>query len=64
MGVQTSADEKMDEAREHLRKAEKLLAEVIYGEVWGGAAYCQEEYREALLALAGIVDTFGRTDSD
>lgn len=60
MSIQTTADEKIDEAKKHLKKAERLLAEVIYGEVWGDAEYHAKEYRAVLLTVAEAHDMLGR----
>jgi hypothetical protein len=35
MGVITRADECLDEAREHIRKAIKCLSEIVVDECWG-----------------------------
>lgn len=45
MGVRTTADERLDEARTHLREARRILLSLIGDEPWGWDDY-SDEYKE------------------
>ena len=47
MGVQTTADDKIDEAREHIKQAYKCLIEVVDEDTWGSKDY-KESYIEKI----------------
>ncbi len=47
MSVRTTADEKRDEAKEHINDALKCLTEIIDDEIWGYEDY-NEDYKDKL----------------
>jgi len=47
MSVRTSADEKRDEAKEHIKDALKCLTEVTDDETWGYEDY-SDDYKDKL----------------
>jgi len=47
MSVRTSADEKRDEAKDHIVDAIKRLTEIVNDEIWGYDDY-NEEYKDKL----------------
>lgn len=47
MSVRTSADEKRDEAKDHIADALKCLTEIVNDEIWGYDDY-NEEYKDKL----------------
>ena len=56
MGVRTSADEKVDEARQSIREAARALSQVVVEEVWGHDEY-NNEFRTTLReVLNGLLD--------
>lgn len=48
MGVYTSADEKRDEAKEHIEQAYKCLLNILDTDIWGSEQY-NNEYIETLV---------------
>jgi hypothetical protein len=51
MGVRTTADEKIDSAREHVRLAVEDLAQVVIAEVWGWDEFTPERQKSLEEAL-------------
>ena len=47
MSIRTTADERLDTAREHIQSAIVALADVTINEVWGSDSY-NDEYKESI----------------
>lgn len=63
MSVRTTADEKIDEARQNIREAAKALSEVVVDDCYGADEYkeeFQETLREVLNDLLNIKNRLGR----
>lgn len=50
MSVVTTADEKLEETKEHLEQAKMLLSEILITKCWGSDEYSQE-YQEKMMSL-------------
>lgn len=62
MGITTSADEKRDEALDHLNKAYLCILEVINPDTFGGDEYSDdyiEEMERAAITLVGLKRKLG-----
>lgn len=61
MGVRTTADEKIDEAKNHIQQAIECLSKVIVDGCWGTSEY-QAKYlnklRRQLIMLLDVRDSF------
>jgi len=63
MAVETTADRKLEQAREHVQEATQALMEVLNDDTWGSDDFTQEatkEHRKALGLLFDIKDLVGR----
>lgn len=61
MSVRTTADEKGDEAREHIQEAIEDLSEIVIGRCHGADEYSVEyrnKLRGALIGLLDLRDSF------
>lgn len=56
MSVRTTADEKRDEAIDHVTEAIKSLSEIIIGRCWGHDGYTQIYYNKMRKALADLIE--------
>lgn len=61
MSVRTTADEKIDEAKEHVQEALECLLEVVVNNPWGTSEYSQDylqKLRRQLNTLLDVRDDF------
>lgn len=54
MSVKTTADEKLDTAKEHVDNAIGLIVDVLFGKVWGYEQYTREYKNDLMSALADL----------
>lgn len=59
MSVRTTADEKLDEARENLRSANKALITLLDEDTWGHQDY-SEEFLDKVLDAVLIIKKLSR----
>lgn len=55
MSVRTTSDEKLDDARNHILSAQKLLLEVVHPDTWGHDEYSDEFVEKILEASIELI---------
>lgn len=55
MGVITTADRKLEEAKEHLKQAQKCLNEIVNEDCWGSDEYSEDYFKRMYKSLEKII---------
>lgn len=57
MSVRTTADEKIDEAKDHIQEAIECISEVVINRCWGASEYTVEYRNKLRTQLVSLLDT-------
>ena len=56
MSVRTAADEKIDEAKDHIQKAIECLSEVVINRCYGTSEYSEDYLNKLRKRFIGLLD--------
>lgn len=63
MSVRTTADERVEEAREQTKAALKSLTDVVCGDAWGHDEYRKEFFQKLVEAHGMLITALGKLNN-